>query len=1734
MASTVNLRSFLQTELQTLSTEARRKHPEVKEAAERVIVVLRGIPSSSSAADVSAALRQSDEIVRPFVLACQSIPPNTNSSGSSGSAKMASIAMQSLQQLVAARAVAGRSIGEVLRTLRGASGMGVEVQVKVLQMVLPLVTLYAESVVGEELVLALHVCLALQRSRDAVVANTAAAILRQAVEEVFERVARDARQEAEAEAEAEAGEEDEGAGVRRQHERDAQFVLQDLCLLAADGEPVLLQHARPVDKRLVLELLEAVLINHSAVVSNHPAQALVLRERLAPFLVGFFADTPAFPLAVRCMRLLFLFVRHLHQAPMAAECEVFLGILARLVAGDSGVPAFCQVLAVECVRRIAETKGLLLALFAQYDGEEEGEGAEGDCHVVCDLVAATARAFVEHGAPAPGGEARGAPVSETCGVRAPLSSLLDKPEAPAVPAAYIAGQALQALAALADALAQSVLPRRTRHIDAEEVLADPPGAQAQGKDGDGSADRVLAAQTWPALLPALDHATGAVALDDRLFARMLDAAGKLVCVWGALGMQGPRDALLELMCAAARPPEAPVGVRQVQWLREAVRCAKYLAAAMGGAWGRVLGTAQAVEEALQQQQPPPQQALDAVRLDGQSVRALVRRVGPEACLWLVRGLVALGCAAAGVPVPGDCLAAAWRQPGPAAAAAAGDRPLFSTAELRLLAVAADGPGALLVADAEAWRLVTQHLLALATHAAVPPAARTQACAALSDVVLAGMDHVGRGDAACPDGSPAAEPLRRLVESGAAQRSMLAPLALLMRGGGLEARRVALDTLHRVLQAAGHSVRQAWDVAFDIVQAVFGGAGGGGAGSAALVRAAFACVQLVCSDHLADLPPGCLRRCIHVIAAFGAQREDLNVALTAVGQAWALCDFFHARRAAGAGAADAALASALLDGGAAGEAALVGRWQAEALEPGSRRTHEVLWALLLHALAALGRDRRHEVRLSAIQTLFRALDAHGGSFTPWLCDAALWAVILPLAQHSLDSRAHVLLRTELAAEDTDAGMQRVAERSGVCLEDPLRLAQRQWDEGVATALLGMAGAWAALERGVGCRQRAWRAVWALVARLAAGSLDDGDVEQRARLRTRAGVAAALECMGVLLGRTPAATPGEGEGEAAAATAWQAWLRVCQALVDVPAAAAAGLNLDADGSAVVRQETLCALLALGNGLAAALRSAGLLAHAECCALLGVARGMLVFADAPGRRDGVAGEETAQLQRLALASVALVGRVERALALGELALLAALPYAVASGGLDGAGGDGAGVDGAGADGAGGDGAGADGAVAAGQAVVVRAREAFARQLARAAFLRDALGSAGGHRGAPGLQALQALGVAAVGALGRALAVAEEDEDEDEGEEGRALVRPLLAGGVWRDAVAAMGLHMVRPLGSSASGGGDARAAEWFVRAVPAAMLRLRAECSADGAGGGAGPGPGTDTVPALAEAWAAVGTAVAHALGMAPDDNAGGGGGDGDGSGLQRLHVIAGFAGGDRQIHMLDAVVAASLAYVRSQAEQPAEIAEYWALLVAVLERGAQTLAEQQQQQQALSDGKAEAWQRRLALASFRWLFHMCDAEQQRQQQQEADGESPVLLPLWVGRAAAPRLVERCRGVVAGFAEDRRLAGWRAPMPEGRGQLLRYVLAAVARLECRAGALAPAEAEDADGDGNDDAGGSPLSQPSGGPAFRAHVLAGQSAVIFALYGCLVDLLAVEHAADVVRSVQLCLKRVEREILG
>ncbi|KAJ2129964.1 hypothetical protein IW136_005693, partial [Coemansia sp. RSA 678] len=162
------------------------------------------------------------------------------------------------------------------------------------------------------------------------------------------------------------------------------------------------------------------------------------------------------------------------------------------------------------------------------------------------------------------------------------------------------------------------------------------------------------------------------------------------------------------------------------------------------------------------------------------------------------------------------------------------------------------------------------------------------------------------------------------------------------------------------------------------------------------------------------------------------------------------------------------------------------------------------------------------------------------------------------------------------------------------------------------------------------------------------------------------------------------------------------------------------------------------------------------------------------------------------------------------------------------------------------------------------------------------------------------------------------------------------ILRSGVWKHAIVAMGMHMVAPL---------ALHSDWFVRVVPLGMIQLR---------------PLALSPCALKDAWNAVGAVLALAM-CVPQKVLD----EGCDACRSRRASYEGLSG--VQIRIVDAVVGASVEYVGGG--QRVEIAEYWTVLVRILEWGAVVADEPVV---VIGGGSTNAQE--LTMACFGWLFRM----------------------------------------------------------------------------------------------------------------------------------------------------------------
>ena len=337
--------------------------------------------------------------------------------------KVCSIAVSCLQRLVASKNAVGQSsIPLILQALRTVFAQGVEVQLKILQ---TLVSLLSNASIHDDLLAeTLLLCFRLQESKIGVVSSTAAATLRQLVMVIFEGVVEEdalSHSAVDAENNEKVLELDipDGIGLvkLRPCAADAYHVFQDLCLLVSSSSPggkstaTSFLKLNSLPRTFGLELVESVLSDFHAVFSNHPELLYLLRSLLSPLLIRSLAGEvgvqPQFSITLRLMRVIFLLLK-VFDDHLVTESEIFFQMFIKVVApgeveGTGGhplgvstststhsnasntamsastgsSPAWMRVLALEIFRGLCGDFDLLRRVWNRYDApSEDAEAAK--------------------------------------------------------------------------------------------------------------------------------------------------------------------------------------------------------------------------------------------------------------------------------------------------------------------------------------------------------------------------------------------------------------------------------------------------------------------------------------------------------------------------------------------------------------------------------------------------------------------------------------------------------------------------------------------------------------------------------------------------------------------------------------------------------------------------------------------------------------------------------------------------------------------------------------------------------------------------------------------------------------------------------------------------------------------------------------------------------------------------------------------------------------------------------------------------------------------------------------------------------------------------------------------------------------------------------------------------------------------------------------------------------------
>ncbi|KAJ9092821.1 hypothetical protein QFC21_006697 [Naganishia friedmannii] len=277
----------------------------------------------------------------------------------------------------------------------------------------------------------------------------------------------------------------------------------------------------------------------------------------------------------------------------------------------------------------------------------------------------------------------------------------------------------------------------------------------------------------------------------------------------------------------------------------------------------------------------------------------------------------------------------------------------------------------------AWNNIINHLLDVAFCSTAPAIIRNQAAAVLNNILVAAANAISEAEEVN---------FQQRIEHQlfqALSREVQPVISGVIASIDIDIRVAGLHTLLVVLESCGHALSDVWSTVFNILGSVFNNSAQHTDGESLksrrqsdlpplliqtvshksqiqMLRTAFPSVNLICSDFVMTFDASALGCAIDTLERYGRQRLDVNITLSAIGLIWNVSDTVR---------------SSAVD-----------------LESAQRET---LWLKLLHCLLVLSSDCRNEVRTSALQTLFKCLELHGGKLPESTWTLVLDGVLFPL-------------------------------------------------------------------------------------------------------------------------------------------------------------------------------------------------------------------------------------------------------------------------------------------------------------------------------------------------------------------------------------------------------------------------------------------------------------------------------------------------------------------------------------------------------------------------------------------------------------------------------------------------------------------------------------------------------------------------------------------------------------------
>ncbi|XP_021281523.1 protein MON2 homolog isoform X1 [Herrania umbratica] len=1085
--------AVLESDLRALSAEARRRYPSFKDAAEHAILKLRTLSSPSE-------ISHNEDIVRIFLMACEV-----------KTVKLSVIGLSCLQKLISHDAVAPSVLNEILPTLKDHAEMPDEsVQLKTLQTILIIFQsrLHPES--EENMAQALGICLRLlenNRSSDSV-RNTAAATFRQAVALVFDHVVHTESLPMEkfgsgnyilrtSSVTGDVSRSMNNSDISRSLEHNFASgkallmretttsagklglrLLEDLTALAAGGSACWLR-VSSLQRTFVLDILEFILSNYVAMFKILVSYEQVLRHQICSLLMTSLRTNYELEGEVGepyFRRLVLRSVAHiirLYSSSLITECEVFLSMLIKLTFLD--LPLWHRILVLEILRGFCVEARTLRILFQNFDMHPK------NTNVVEGMIKALARVvssvqFLETSEESLAAVA-GMFSSKAKGIEWSLDNDASNAAVLVASEAHAISLAIEGLLGVVFTVASLT----DEAVDAGELESPRcdyvPSAKCSGKTAVLCISMVDS--LWLTILDALSLIL-ARSQGEAIVLEILKGYQAFTQACGVLHAVEPLNSFLASLCKftinfpneverrstvlqspgskrtdliADQRDSIILTPKNVQALRTLFNIAHRLHNVLGPSWVLVLETLSALDRAIHSPHATTQEVSTAVpRLtreysgqysDFSILSSLNSQLFESSALMHISAVKSLLSALC--QLSHQCMVETSSGFGPATSQKIGS---ISFSVERMISILVNN----LHRVEPLWDQVVGHFLELADNS--NQHLRNMALDALDKSICAVLGSEQFEDHALSRSNENSKDVgSKETELTSLESAVISSLRVLYSSSqSIDVRAGSLKILLHVLERCGEKLRYTWPNILELLRSV------ADASEKDLVTLGFQSLRVIMNDGLATIPPNCLNVCIDVTGAYGAQKTELNISLTAIGLLWTTTDFVVKGLLHGSleekekGIVKVNSVSNKVDGQKIEEQTENISSDINGQSPSINiADRDKLIISVFSLLQKLGDDERPEVRNSAIRTLFQILGGHGQKLSKSMWEDCLWNYVFP----TLDRASHM---AATSSKDEWQGKElgiRGGKAVHMLIHHSRNTAQKQWDETLVLVLGGIA-------------------------------------------------------------------------------------------------------------------------------------------------------------------------------------------------------------------------------------------------------------------------------------------------------------------------------------------------------------------------------------------------------------------------------------------------------------------------------------------------------------------------------------------------------------------------------------------------------------------------------------------------------------------------------------------------------